>query len=230
LAEEALSHFRAVGDTWWVAETLLSAGIHAVHLADLATARRYLEEAIALFGSVGVTNNLAQSYAILGRIALAERAPDEAIRHFEQSVALARSEGYRETTALPLMMLGIVYARQGEYQRSMSYLHESLRAYQDVGEVTGVAGCLEALGGVALGRGDATRAARLFGGAAILAGLHTVESEPQTQRMRERTLAAIRRTLGESAFAAAWAEGRALSLDAAVALALAQTEHPTAER
>jgi non-specific serine/threonine protein kinase len=219
-AEEALPLFRAAGDTWWVAETLHSAGIHALALADLPTARRYLGEAIALFGSVGATNNLAQSHAMLGRIALAERAQDEAIRHFEQSVTLARGEGYRGITALPLLMLGMIYVRRGEHQRAAAYLDESLRVYREIEDVGGVATCLEALGGVAVGRRDAPRAARLFGAAATLVECHHVETEPQTRSMRERTLAAVRATLGEDAFAPAYTEGRTLSLDDAVALAL----------
>jgi hypothetical protein len=40
----------------------------------------------------------------------------------------------------------------------------------------------------------------------------------------ERTVAEGRATLGEAAFAAAWTEGRAMSLDQAVAYALEETD------
>ncbi len=39
----------------------------------------------------------------------------------------------------------------------------------------------------------------------------------------QRAVRGLRRALGDAAFETAWAEGRALSLDAAVALALEQT-------
>jgi hypothetical protein len=40
-------------------------------------------------------------------------------------------------------------------------------------------------------------------------------------------MAAARAALGEEAFAAAWAEGQAMTLEEAVAYALENSEHPT---
>jgi hypothetical protein len=45
-------------------------------------------------------------------------------------------------------------------------------------------------------------------------------SEAWTARMNEKTLSTIRARLDESAFAEAWEQGRALTIDEAVALAL----------
>jgi hypothetical protein len=42
-------------------------------------------------------------------------------------------------------------------------------------------------------------------------------------QLYQSAIVAVRKALGDAAFAAAWAEGRALSFDAAVALALEQT-------
>jgi hypothetical protein len=49
---------------------------------------------------------------------------------------------------------------------------------------------------------------------------------PVSQDTHARQLDEARAALGDAAFAAAWAEGRALSLDAAVAVALEQTAAP----
>jgi predicted ATPase/class 3 adenylate cyclase len=220
LAEEALLLFRAAGDLWWTADTSLAAGMHAFQLADFPAARGYVDEAIALFRSLGVTNNVAGSYGMLGRIALAEGNRDEAVSHFEESLALARREGLRRATALPLLMLGIIDATQGRYEPAVARLAESLGEFQAHEDYVGVAGCLETLGGVAFGRRDAIRAARLFGAAVIQRELHNADRDVQGKKMREPIVSAIRTALGEDAFATAYAEGRALSLAAAIDLAL----------
>jgi hypothetical protein len=57
----------------------------------------------------------------------------------------------------------------------------------------------------------------------------TEQAERPQSTFFDELHAAVRTTLGEDAFASAWAEGRALSLDAAVALALEQTETPATD-
>ena len=78
------------------------------------------------------------------------------------------------------------------------------------------------LGGVAGAVGQGERAARLLSAAATLLesiGL-SVAVRPELRADYDRYVAVARAQLNESAFAAAWAEGRAMSLDQAVAEAL----------
>jgi hypothetical protein len=82
---------------------------------------------------------------------------------------------------------------------------------------------LSAFAALARGRRRWARAARLLGAAdAGLERLGGVLAEPLGQQQQERALAAARAQLGEPAFAAAYAAGRALALDEAVAEALAE--------
>jgi hypothetical protein len=74
--------------------------------------------------------------------------------------------------------------------------------------------------GAAYARGDPTRAARLIGRADLLCEETASELEPLEGRVRAETEAALRARLGEDAYAAVYAEGRALSLEDALALAL----------
>jgi non-specific serine/threonine protein kinase len=83
---------------------------------------------------------------------------------------------------------------------------------------------LRAIGGLSTSVGDAGRAARLFGAARGLrpdggVSYPGVVRHLITERY-EDDLAATQAALGEEAFARAWAEGRAMPLDEAVAYAL----------
>jgi hypothetical protein len=73
----------------------------------------------------------------------------------------------------------------------------------------------------AAGANAARRAARLLGAADALLEASGIANAPTVHRVEiERNVAALRARLDETAFAAAWAEGRAMSLEQASAYAL----------
>ena len=89
----------------------------------------------------------------------------------------------------------------------------------------GIAMCLASLAGVAVGQGQGTRAARLFGAAEALH--EKVGFGPATAHEIEikRNVAALRTLLEKSALTAAWAEGRAMARERAVAYALEEAPY-----
>ena len=88
---------------------------------------------------------------------------------------------------------------------------------------------LEGLAAAAKARGEAERSARLFG---VGQGLLQVLEAPVYKHYRpkrslrplERTMAAVRSSLGEEAFEEARSEGQAMSFEQAVAYALETDE------
>jgi hypothetical protein len=76
----------------------------------------------------------------------------------------------------------------------------------------------------AAGTGWAERAARLLGAAAAAREATGALLPPVEQPDHDATVQAARVALGEAAFATAWAAGQALTLDEAVAEALAEDE------
>jgi hypothetical protein len=92
-----------------------------------------------------------------------------------------------------------------------------------VGDKRRVAGPLEDLAKIACTQGKPERAARLFGAAEAL---REAIGNPLSVREREdhdRDVDAVREGLVQETFAAAWAEGRAMTLDQAIAYALERT-------
>jgi DNA-binding NarL/FixJ family response regulator len=77
---------------------------------------------------------------------------------------------------------------------------------------------------VEAGRGQAERAARLYGAAAALRERVDALVAQWERPAHERRLAAVRATLGPAAFDAAWAAGAALPLPAAIAEALVSAD------
>ena len=92
--------------------------------------------------------------------------------------------------------------------------------FRDLGAMDDLSHGLVAIADLAAVQGQAARAARLFGAAGALRDGAGFQSSPQLQSNLGRCIAEIRSQMGEDAFAAAWAEGRAMSMDQAIALAM----------
>jgi non-specific serine/threonine protein kinase len=116
-------------------------------------------------------------------------------------------------------------ARTGEHARAAGLHAESLTLFHPLAEEQGAAAALYGLASGAGARGDHRRAALLFAAADLLAEAAGAPGgaflRPAVRREHARGLAAARAALGEAAFAAAWAQGRATALEQVVGLARA---------
>ena len=101
---------------------------------------------------------------------------------------------------------------------------EGLSLYQKVGDRPGIAECLRGLASVAVTQADAARAACLFGAAEGLREAIGASLLPDERAGYDGMVAAARACLGDRAFAAAWASGRTMMLEQAVACTLGKTD------
>jgi hypothetical protein len=122
------------------------------------------------------------------------------------------------------MSLALIAQEQGDVRCAEALYAEGLALVSSPGgEVADMALGLEGLAEVAAALGYAERAARLCGAVEALRATHGIARRPANQARYDRAVATARTALGEEVFAAAWAAGQALSVDDAVAEALAST-------
>jgi hypothetical protein len=98
-----------------------------------------------------------------------------------------------------------------------------LALYRALQRQDGIAECLAGLAGVAGAEGQLERATRLFGAAEALleaAGAHLAAVDKSEW---DRNVAAVRAQMDEVAFAAAWAEGREMTVKQAIAYGLEES-------
>src|SRR5262249_38906067 len=144
---------------------------------------------------------------------LAQRQGDYAAARalLEESITIGREVGEKWTLGRSIRALGIVAQKQGDYATARSLLQDSLTMVRELGSKTGIAEAGDALAGLAVVEGQAARAARLFGAAAALRDSIGARPDPGDRAEYEPNVAAARATLGEEAFAAAWAAGRVMT-------------------
>ena len=138
----------------------------------------------------------------------------------EESLSLARETGDKWRIAYSLRGVGIVALHQGDYGRAAASYTESLALCKELGERWVTEECLDGLAGVACGQARHKQAAQLFGAAETLR--ETLGRQPvwAEQADHDQRVASTRDALGDPVFAAAWAEGRAMTLEQAIEYAL----------
>src|SRR5262249_30426994 len=99
---------------------------------------------------------------------------------------------------------------------------ESLALHREQGNRPGVLESLAGFGALLAAQGQPRRAAILFGAIAALRAALNAAMWPAERVEYERHVAATRAQLGEATFAVAWAEGRAMTLEQAIACALGE--------
>ena len=88
---------------------------------------------------------------------------------------------------------------------------------QEVGEKEGVAEALEGLAAIYSVQGEASNVVRLLGAAEMLHEATGIARSPIDRAFNERTIASVQARMGEQAFHAARAEGRAFTLEQTLA-------------
>ena len=147
---------------------------------------------------------------------------DRAAALCEESVALHRTLGDHWGVAHSLHSLGRVLFFQGHHARARELYSESIMLHQQVGDRGGVAECLEAIAELGISQGAMNYAAQFYGTAVALRDSIRMPLPSAEQAQYERNVATARQALGGSAWTAAWAAGRALTMEEAIAAALGQ--------
>ena len=225
LYEESLALFREIEHKKGTAH-ILSQMAQALFVSqgDQARVRSLLEESFALSREIGFKEGIAASLLYLGQLALGQGDVATARSLAEEGVVLYKEMGHRYGTAESLRVLGKVVAAQGDYAAARRLYEESLAITGELGERWVIAMGLLGLGEVVATQRQLAWAAQLWGAADALRDAIGVPIPPVELADYERSLSAARVHLGERAFAAAWAQGRSMTPEQALA---AQGQKPT---
>jgi len=226
--DEALALFTTLADQLGICDTLgRLSGIHTM-LGNFDYARKLAEHGIRLAHQARDKSVICWLKYVLtlqnwiqGKMdAQAERLNDEALALFQEL-------GYKNGTHLAYCQLGQIAHFRGEDERAKTLFEQSLMLGQQIGKSGGFGTQnLIGLSEIFCGQGEAERGARLLGAIDEPIQPQLTGSIQYAKRVTmdlERALAAAHSQLDEATFAAAYAKGQAMTLDQAVAYALAKT-------
>jgi ATP/maltotriose-dependent transcriptional regulator MalT len=217
LAEEAAELVREGGDSWDIANFNWNLAMVMVFLGDLTRAQVLLDEGLALARREGYKEALANSLYASGLVAQLQGDNATARTRFQESLVLSRELGDGQLVANSLAGLAWDSLAHGDYAVARALFEESLALYQAMGNQWFIAQCLVGFAALAAAQEAWVWAARLLGAAEALCEANHGALHPAVHALQESTSAAASAQLGEEVFTAAWAEGRTMTPEQALA-------------
>ncbi|MDR7418394.1 MAG: adenylate/guanylate cyclase domain-containing protein [Armatimonadota bacterium] len=219
LLQETLHMAQAAGGVLLVLP-LANLALNALFRSDFAAAEAYLDQHQTVAQAAGSAPHLAENKRLRGYVALRQGQNPLARRLLQDALGMARAEDDAPLVARCRVHLGYLALREGSLAEAHARLADGLRGFHEVGAGEGVQLALRGLAALAATRRLAERAARLFAAAEALRERLGIVLPPVERSEYEEYVAAVRAGTSDRGFATAWAEGRAMSLDQAVTLAL----------
>ena len=219
LQEHELSSRRA-----W---TLAFLGEVLQNQGQVASAMHCFREAYRIQHAMGNADSVAWAAFGVARVTWQAGDAEQAATWFEEALRAFRKLESASGIAETLCWMGIIATGRGDTNAAARLFHESLSLFQRQAVRIHDALVLEGMAGLAGRVGRGARAARLFGAADALREARGLPLPPFVQPSYKQNLAAARAQIDEPAWGAAWATGRAMMLEQAIAYAL--EDDPTAE-
>jgi tetratricopeptide (TPR) repeat protein len=218
LAEEAARLARRMGDNLRLAPILGNLGCYYAYQDDLDRAESVTSEALALYRLN--EDSVYPPLLILSFIALRREQLEQASAYAAEVLDAARQAGIVEFQALAWMTHGHIRRQGRRYTEAIAAYRESLTILRNR---TDQENQLETLAGLAVSLAEQdskTMGVALLSTVDAQRELSGIPSLRHEQEVVEATLGGLRGELDEATFAAAWARGREMTLEQAIALAL----------
>jgi non-specific serine/threonine protein kinase len=222
LLEEALSLAQRSQDPFSILLSYSSLGDWAILQDDYATARRYFLEALELRRQLGTRWiivaglwQVANTMCLQGDYAQAEPM-------YAEALASARALGDQRSEAHIAQELGDVAIHLGDFERATILLADSLSSFHKWADPLGIARCLMGFADLRQVHGHIEQAARVLSFVEPWLRSNQIQLVHFDRSKYERSVAAARAQLDEATFAKAWADGRALTMEQAIELAMSE--------
>jgi tetratricopeptide (TPR) repeat protein len=217
-AEEALALNRTLGDGWGIATSLLALGALAAGDRDFSSARSFWNESVRLFREAGDDHQRLLATRFLAWALSNVDELEKARALHEDVLSEARARGYEHIQTHAIEALAHLAILDGRGREALPLLSDAFRLHRELGDRYRIAVSVCRFAHALAVEGRPKTAVQLLACSDSL--LNEVgASPPWVAKMRDDTLSDIGQ-LDEAVFAQAWEQGRTLTADEAVALAL----------
>ena len=226
LAEESLRIGTAARDVEVVGWALTVSAIPRLRAGDLAGTKERVESALSLAQLMHLGQVELIAHELLSAILIAAGEIDRAIELGERDVALGADRGESWCRGYQLTYLAQAYWLRGDRDRAEALSREAVVCKHAVDDRNGLTMTLETLASMAADRGRHEHAAVLLGSAQRVRDESSLSLLELFREQHERSVSLIIRGIGQKAFDAAYARGRAMTIDEGVAGAVEDKPAP----
>jgi predicted ATPase/class 3 adenylate cyclase len=224
LFEESGEIRRELGDQSGLAKALNNLGALAQRRGDYAAARRFFGEALAIKRSLDDAHGVAQCLTNEALVASLQGEYTTAEEKFREALDLSRETGSLFIESVTLLNWAFVAIEFGDEEEASERARAALAIWRKQGYAYGTALVLEALVALAARRAKPYLALQLAGAAQALHETLRRALPKSEQERLDRYLERVWSSVNPAEGHAAWAAGRAMQPDEAIALAVASEE------
>ncbi len=183
-------------------------------------AKAICEEGIELCREMDDQSEQNRGHVYLALGAHFEGDDERAVRHLEKSVALGREAKDKRRLCWALLLLGLAMSWVNRIEEGLARGQEGMRLAREIMDKTAIANGLQFFMQLSVAQNRMERAARLIGADAALRESLGFQLAPMMHAINAPLLAAIHAALDDARYDFVFAEGRAMSLERAIAYAL----------
>ncbi len=217
LAEQSLALGHQLEETTVIAYALKLLGIIQHSQGGHEQAITKLDESVNLFRELGDERGIATTLVWLADAELRQGQIQQAAKDWRKSLLLFKKIGEEWGVTSALRGLSKVAWLQGDSQQTAAFAKESLARDQNANDKWGMVDGLEWLARLAIEQRQADRAVRLCAAAERVREFFHLPILPAYREEYASITMKARAQLDEATFVAAWEEGRAMTLEQAIA-------------
>ncbi|MEO7840300.1 MAG: tetratricopeptide repeat protein [Anaerolineales bacterium] len=219
--ERSFELYQKHGDKWGMTWAMFELGNLAFVQGDYAQAEGQHLKSLSRFQELGDKFGVAYTLSGLGELARFAGDYERAGKFYEQMLEIYRELHGRFTPAWPLLGLAWASLHRGDYGKAKALFEESLKLSIADSNKTLITLCLAGFASVLGMTSKPELSARLLGAVKFL--LESI-GRPADRKDFDHYVAHVHAQLDETAFAEAWADGRAMTLEQAVDYALRELQ------
>ena len=219
--EEAEAIYRELGDRRGLADALYNTGSMAGIRGDMERVRAIFGEGGSIARELGDDQLVTRFLEAEGYMAFMTDDFDTARPRLEEALTLAEKSGDRLAIGTGHHTVGQVARLQGRLADAADHYRMAIRIARDLGDTVALTEPLQGLAAVLIASGDSERGVRLLGAHEAIREQAGGGPPPEWLRLGD-PFSPAKEHLGEDRYNAAWAVGRAMSVDQAVAEALSE--------
>jgi non-specific serine/threonine protein kinase len=216
--EHSLELFHQLGDSWGIARASQLLGSTYLETGDFEKAKKYFERHLFLDETSDFKAGICAALDDLAHLYRAQGDFIQAKQFFQKSIQLAQDYGILPSYSL--YGLSMIALAQNDYESALSLFTELF----DRAKTQAASDLLMGLAAISAGLGQPERSATLYGAAQLIMDTSDYKYSPYDMTEFERHIQLAREQLGNARFEALAAEGRLMTMEQAIELALERSD------
>jgi predicted ATPase/class 3 adenylate cyclase len=218
--KESLVLARELGDLAGIVSHLCWLSRLVFWMGDFTSPSLWLEEALSIARQLGDQGGQIYVISTYGEFSYWQGNYPQAIAYFENAIQSSEKLGEHYQGLWMQVKLAYTVLRQGDIQQAREMFEDGIRDMQKADLVIGLVFAIEGLASLYVNQDQPERAAQLFAWADAMREKIGDHRPPVEQTSVERDLAVIHSKVNDAEYAELCAQGQAMTVERAVALAL----------